>query len=1071
MTSADPIDVLSEHDRFDRINHLLQQSKVYSSVLQDRLTKEREAREKRRLEEETAQATKKDRKTRREERERTKKAKARKATEAAQRTSSRRTSSRKKTQISKSEIEDIHHNKKAVTTKIGQPQIVTGAAMYDYQIHGMEWMASLYENGLNGILADEMGLGKTLQTIAFISFLIEKNVGGPFLVVVPLSTLNNWENEFKKFAPAIPTVKYHGDKKTRHNMWQHVKVPYEMRGLAGVEGDIETYPVVLTTYETITGDQGRLRRQKWKYLIVDEGHRIKNVNCKLIAKLKKLDTSNRLLLTGTPLQNNLTELWSLLNFLLPDVFTDLEMFQSWFDQKQDDSAGFSSDRSAELIGTLHSILKPFLLRRLKTEVHQNLPDKREYTIYIKMAPIQAVVDERLKDRSRMLYKAGNKSLKPKSAGDTEIVPEKLGKRVRKSVQRFEVVDTFDADLGSDDDGMTEDEEDDEGQPKRRRRKDSIVKKGSDDGDYSDDASDSNSDGPDQEVEREGETNGAGVQKQTSSTTEDQGRMMTTFQASVQPAQALGHTPDPRFIPKLIPSHPDKLSAGVIAQPGALPPPGFYYASDGMNYPISMHPNFQTMVLSQPPQLTFRQQPSLDIPSYPPFPQSAGPVYSHTQPPKPIIKVEEKTVVEVIDLDDDDDEDSKVGTACTTTAASSEPITPEQKEVLVVETKIEVSGLGDTADEAVTDNTKEEIVSGAMAAVDVVSIGKDESVKEEEYPAKVDVATEVEDVMDNTKSESDEEGSNSDEPKEEVDVTSSEELTITKAESEGPELDADAKQYLSQISFDKFSSSYTIALLRKVANSPHLVHFPWVDEEEPDEKLITYSGKMIIFDQLCDNLISRGHKILVFSQFTTTLDFLAEWCTSLKGYDYCMLEGSMGLEERQEMIDSFNSKDGPSLFLITTRAGGTGINLTAADSVIIFDSDWNPQQDKQAIDRSHRIGQTKPCVIYRLISAGTVEEMLLTVATQKKELDEMVIQAGDFNGFISNDKSRSDVDKSIMNNILAGKDYKGHEGIGSIDDELMDVLLDRSDEAYAGYRNKTIELPASIEININAKNTV
>ncbi|KAJ2652012.1 putative ATPase, partial [Coemansia sp. RSA 1285] len=276
-----------------------------------------------------------------------------------------------------------------------QPRSITGGVMREYQLEGMEWLASLYENGLNGILADEMGLGKTLQTIAFLAFLRERKVWGPFLVVVPLSTLANWASEFFRFSPDTPVLVYHG-------------TPDERRALRAkhLRRLDRAFPVVVTTYEVAMRDRQALQRFAWKFIVVDEGHRIKNMNCRLVRELKAYQSANRLLLTGTPLQNSLAELWSLLNFLLPDIFDDLDSFQQWFDldgigqnqsadqnQGQDQSADQSLDHvpvqgPARVVAKLHQILQPFLLRRLKTDVEKLLPPKREYLISCPMAPLQ-----------------------------------------------------------------------------------------------------------------------------------------------------------------------------------------------------------------------------------------------------------------------------------------------------------------------------------------------------------------------------------------------------------------------------------------------------------------------------------------------------------------------------------------------------------------------------------------------------------------------------------------------------------------------------------------------------------
>ena len=258
-----------------------------------------------------------------------------------------------------------------------QPDNIQGT-MRDYQINGLQWLISLYENGLNGILADEMGLGKTLQTISFLAHLVQVGVNGPFLIVAPLSTLRNWEQEFQKFAPSISVVFYHGSIPERNEL--------RSKKIAEKKGKIKP-AVVLTTYEISMNDKKHLQKIDWKYIVVDEGHRLKNLNCKLIRDLKEYKTANRLLLTGTPLQNNLAELWSLLNFLMPEIFTDLQDFENWFDDIKGSQEGDIESKTS-LVSTLHQVLKPFLLRRVKSDVACDVPLKKEYVLYAPLMPKQ-----------------------------------------------------------------------------------------------------------------------------------------------------------------------------------------------------------------------------------------------------------------------------------------------------------------------------------------------------------------------------------------------------------------------------------------------------------------------------------------------------------------------------------------------------------------------------------------------------------------------------------------------------------------------------------------------------------
>ena len=161
----------------------------------------------------------------------------------------------------------------------------------DYQLKGVKWLISLYQNGLNGILADQMGLGKTVQTIGFLSHLKSKGVHGPFLIVGPLSTLPNWVAEVQRWTPSINAVLYHGSKEERAALRAERLGPPSARVTQG-------FPIVVTSYEIVMADAKFLAHYKWKYVVVDEGHRLKNMNCRLLRELRSIQTANKLLLTG-----------------------------------------------------------------------------------------------------------------------------------------------------------------------------------------------------------------------------------------------------------------------------------------------------------------------------------------------------------------------------------------------------------------------------------------------------------------------------------------------------------------------------------------------------------------------------------------------------------------------------------------------------------------------------------------------------------------------------------------------------------------------------------------------------
>lgn len=268
-----------------------------------------------------------------------------------------------------------------------QPKILIGGQLKEYQLKGLQWMVSLYNNKLNGILADEMGLGKTIQSISLVSYLIEKKGEDKFLVIVPLSTITNWTLEFEKWAPSINVVVFKGSPAQRKDLAHEIR--------------IGNFQVVLTTYEYIIKERPLLSKFHYSHMIIDEGHRMKNAQSKLSITLKQYyRTKNRLILTGTPLQNNLPELWALLNFVLPKIFNSVKSFDEWFNTPfantgTQEKIELSEEESLLVIRRLHKVLRPFLLRRLKKDVEKDLPDKIEKVLKCNLSSLQNVLYQQM----------------------------------------------------------------------------------------------------------------------------------------------------------------------------------------------------------------------------------------------------------------------------------------------------------------------------------------------------------------------------------------------------------------------------------------------------------------------------------------------------------------------------------------------------------------------------------------------------------------------------------------------------------------------------------------------------
>ncbi|KAI7781398.1 chromatin remodeling factor 5-1 [Diaporthe eres] len=711
-----------------------------------------------------------------------------------------------------------------------QPECLVGGTMRDYQLEGVTWMYEVCLQGMSGILADEMGLGKTIQTIGIIGLLREQeNYLGPHIIIAPLSTLSNWIAEFQKWAPSIPVLMYHGSPKERENLRKTKLFP----NLDRMGKPTNRFPVVCTSYEMVIKDSSSLSRIQWEFIIVDEGHRLKNAEARLFQEICKFRSATRFLITGTPLQNNLKELWSLLHFLMPRIFTDWEAFETWFDfsdlQDEEGTEQFIEDKTKQdLVKKIHTVLQPLLLRRVKADVANYLPKKREYVLYAPMT----------KEQTDLYNVITNKKADTRAYLEQKVVERLTGTTNTPAASRKATPSSS--------------------------RSVSVVK-------------------------TEKEANGN--------------------------------------------------STGESAFSGK---------------------NAFSLLMGQPKK---RGRPAKNAV------KPSGNATKRKEPPT-----------------------SEVSTP--KSARTTENSTPAQA----------------------ARGRRRKVTRRSLK----LNESDDDELSDDEFEAKL-----AEEYAEDDEAE-----------------------TIGTPES-SEEIERAATLELAKKEISRKKLGNDLMQLRLTCNSPHNFYDPWENAEDIDESIVTSSGKMLILDRLLPALFERGSKVLIFSQFSTQLDILWDYCAELRGWKTCRISGSVSLADRQAQIEDFNSNPDCKLFILTTRAGGQGINLASADTVILFDSDWNPQQDLQAQDRAHRIGQKRPVIVYRLATKGTVEEDLLMSADAKRRLEKLVIQKGSFKNMGQKKDLNEGVDKETLRSLLLkdGEVFKFSGDKAVISDTDLETLCDRSDAAY------------------------
>ncbi|KAG1854196.1 SNF2 family N-terminal domain-containing protein [Suillus subalutaceus] len=695
--------------------------------------------------------------------------------------------------------------------KVKVPVLLRGV-LRPYQQSGLEWLASLHVNNLNGILADEMGLGKTIQTISLLAHLAcDRGIWGPHLIIVPTSVLLNWEMEFKKFLPGFKTLSYHGSTKRRKELRQGWYNKHH-------------FNVCITSYTLASRDAHIFKRKAWYYMILDEAHMIKNFKSQRWNILLMFRSFRRLLLTGTPLQNNLTELWALLQFLMSGTnFANLKEFGEWFSnplEKAIEMGTLLDDENMQRVTKLHTVLRPYLLRRLKRDVEKELPSKYEHLVLCPLSKRQRFLYDEFMERahtrdalqSGVYQKIANILMQLRKVCNHPDLFE-----VRPIVTSFAMTRSVAADF---------------------EIKELLVRR---------------------ELLRASDEDSINL-------------------------DVLGlRFIDQQNVPLLSALETRRLDAThrlpLISEMPEEPPPKDTRTIQGYRTYYA----YQQRVAQIARWAQIGYLNSL---------RCAGlPVYS--QELLTIAKQCHRPILPLSALD--------IGHRFMDTALPLH-----------------------SAVKTYADRTKElqpvverfAFVTPAAVALDLPRFAL-----------------------------------------------------------------AGCEHVISRQSSDFDSVLHHASVKLQIAF--------------PDPSLLQYDcGKLQELSRLLRQRKLEGHRVLIFTQMTRILDIL-EIFLNFHGYLYLRLDGATKIEDRQYITERFNADSRIFCFISSSRSGGVGINLTGADTVIFYDSDFNPQMDKQCEDRAHRIGQIRDVHIYRFISAHTVEEAMLLKANQKRSLDDLVIQKGEF----------------------------------------------------------------------------
>uniref|UniRef100_A0A0A1XBH9 Chromatin-remodeling ATPase INO80 n=1 Tax=Zeugodacus cucurbitae TaxID=28588 RepID=A0A0A1XBH9_ZEUCU len=822
---------------------------------------------------------------------------------------------------------------------VPQPKMFKGT-LKTYQIKGVTWLANLYDQGISGILADEMGLGKTVQSIAFLCHVAEHyGVWGPFLIISPASTLHNWQQEMQRFVPDFNVVPYWGSPNERKILRQF----WEQKDLHTRDA---SFHVVITSYQLIVSDYKYFNRIKWQYMVLDEAQAIKSASSMRWKLLLGFNCRNRLLLSGTPIQNSMAELWALLHFIMPTLFDSHDEFNEWFSKDIESHAENKTGIDEKQISRLHMILKPFMLRRIKKDVENELSDKIEIMVYCPLTIRQKLLYMALKKKIRiedLLHFTGGGA---GSAGDGHHFDKNFTSNLMNLVMQFRKVcnhpELF--------------ERRDAKSPFAMRCEEYVLPR---------------------LVYGE-----CLLQRAMPSKRHLLYNSYSIFKAA--------------YLHKTLFSEPLAVKAGKSNEQYAR-----YVdlnASDSscfsftrlcdlsprdmedvtINGLISYILHYRRRLL-QYDLLAYRRQwwPHYKSTRF----QLLEPLLEN--PLQPSFMLQQSVLRNFLFTGVTSRESTVYSFGSYKTMNIQETI-----EHRVIRSKY----IGD---------------SKLTAAHLHDSLSEDLDIK-----AEYDLESSVEVPSKSHKCTS----------KHKADVSANAKLlpefrhvprtpTVYQCEAlEMPRFLYGLGQRVQAVKRNLYCESRDAAWSQirhlQCENSVGLElvntaldlcrpRYGWSSIVVPDKQtLVSDAGKLAVLDSLLTRLKAQGHRVLIYSQMTKMIDLLEEYMWHRK-HRYMRLDGSSKISARRDMVADFQTREDIFVFLLSTRAGGLGINLTAADTVIFYDSDWNPTVDQQAMDRAHRLGQTKQVTVYRLICKGTIEERILQRAREKSEIQRMVISGGNF----------------------------------------------------------------------------